>query len=199
MTTLLRLDASAQTEGSRSRQLADHYETRWRQLHPEGTVIRRDLVTDPVPHLAPETVAVFYAGESTDQVPPPAGIAVSDALIDELVLADDVVVSTAIYNFSLPSALKAWVDHIVRFGKTIAYRPEGPVGLLTRRRACFLTARGGTPETSPSYAEPVLRAVFDYIGFERFDWVSLEGTRVPDGAVEARVAQACAAIDELVG
>lgn len=141
---------------------------------------------------------MFYAGGSTDASPPPPGIAVSDMLIEELERADHVVVSSAIYNFSLPSALKAWIDHVVRFGRTIAYRPEGPVGLLTGRRACFLTARGGTPQTSPSYAEPVVRAVFDYIGFERFDWVSLEGTRVPDGGLDDRIASAHAAIDALI-
>lgn len=198
MRTLLRLDASAQRRESRSRGLADYYESRWREKHRDGTVITRDLARDPVPHLDEETIAVFYAGGSTRARPLPAGVALSDQLIDELVRADDVVVSSAVYNFTLPSSLKAWLDHVVRFGSTVEYGEEGPVGLLTGKRACFLTARGGNRQTSPDYSEPTVRAVFEYIGFTSFDWISLEGTRIPDGELDRRLSTAHAAIDELL-
>lgn len=197
MRTLLRLDASSQTATSHSRSLADYYEARWRERHPCGKVLSRDLVRDPIPHLDEETVAVFYAGGEVSSGAIPPGITLSDQLIGELKNADDVVVSSAVYNFGMPSALKAWIDHIVRFGHTIAPGEKGATGLLSGKRACFLTARGGTPERSPDYQYPVLQAVFAYIGIQNANWISLEGTRIPDEGLELRLREARAAIDGL--
>jgi len=197
MRTLLRIDASSQTAPSHSRSLADHYEARWRDHHPEGKVLTRDLVRDPLPHLDEATIAVFYAGcdPSDGEIPP--GIALSDQLISELKEADNILISSAVYNFGMPSALKAWIDHIVRFGHTIARGEKGSVGLLAGKQACFLTARGGTPERSPDYQYPMLQAVFAYIGIPKTNWISLEGTRIPDGGLESRIAKARTAIDDL--
>ncbi len=197
MRTLLRIDASSQTALSHSRSLADHYEARWREHHPEGKILTRDLVRDPLPHLDEATIAVFYAGGEPSDGEISPGIALSDQLIGDLKEADDIMISSAVYNFGMPSALKAWIDHIVRFGSTIAPGEHGPVGLLAGKRACFLTARGGTPERSPDYQYPVLQAVFAYIGIPKTDWISLEGTRIPDGGLESRIANARATIDGL--
>lgn len=198
MKTLLRIDASSQTTQSHSRALADHYEAKWRDVHPDGAVITRDLMKEPIPHMDEATIAVLYAGGSPGEGPVPAGIAWSDRLIEELKKADDVIVSSALYNFGMPSALKAWIDHIVRFGSTLGAGERGPVGLLSGKRACFLTARGGNPDRSPDYQYPVLKAVFNYIGIEKTDWISLEGTRIFDDELERRVSQAQAAIDALL-
>lgn len=91
---------------------------------------------DPVPHLDEETIAIFYAGGEASPGAIPPGITLSDQLIGELKNADDVVVSSAVYNFGMPSALKAWIDHIVRFGHTIAPGEKGATGLLSGKRAC---------------------------------------------------------------
>ncbi|MGE9269766.1 MAG: FMN-dependent NADH-azoreductase [Verrucomicrobiales bacterium] len=197
MRTLLRIDASSQIEQSHSRGLADYYEARWKSLHPKGKVITRDLTRNPLPHLDEATIAIFYAGGEPMKGKIPAGIALSNQLISELKSADDVVVSSAVYNFGMPSALKAWIDHIVRFGSTITLGERGPVGLLENKRACFLTARGGTPERSPDFQYPVLQAVFAYIGIQTINWVSLEGTRMPDSGLDSRISKAEAAIDNL--
>lgn len=197
MTTLLRLDASSQTTPSHSRSLADYYEARWRERHPQGKVLTRDLLRDPVPHLDEETIKVFYDGGEVASGAIPPGITLSDQLIRELKEADDVVVSSAVYNFGMPSSLKAWIDHIVRFGHTIVPGEKGVRGLLTGKQACFLTARGGTPERSPDYQYPVLQAVFTYIGIQKQNWISLEGTRIPDDGLESRIRKARAAIDGL--
>lgn len=197
MKTLLRIDASAQTTRSHSRALADYYEARWRAHHPRGRVIARDLLREPPPHLDEETIGVFYAGGTSSPGEVPAGIAWSDLLIGELKAADEIVISSALYNFGMPSALKAWIDHIVRFGATIAPGERGTAGLLTGKRACFLTARGGTPDRSPDHQHPVLQAVFAYIGITKTDWISLEGTRIPDGALETRIQKARTSIDAL--
>lgn len=197
MRTLLRLDASSQTAQSHSRALADYYEARWKQHHPEGKVITRDLVREPIPHLDEPTIATFYAGGKTPEGVIPTGIALSTQLINELKAADDIVVSSAVYNFGMPSALKAWIDHIVRFGHTIAFGEKGPAGLLSGKHACFLTARGGNADRSPDFQYPVLQAVFTYIGIRQTTWISLEGTRVQDGGLESRIGKARAKIDDL--
>lgn len=197
MKTLLRIDASAQRAGSHSRALADHYETRWEAAHPRGRIIRRDLAADPLPHLDEATVSVFHAGGDPGAGPVPPGIVLSDTLIAELRAADHVVVSSATYNFGITSSLKAWIDHVVRFGHTIARGEKGVSGLLGGRSACLLTARGGNPDTSPEFLSPTVLAVFQYIGFSRVDWISLEGTKIPDGRFEERVAAARSAVNAL--
>jgi FMN-dependent NADH-azoreductase len=197
MKTLLRIDASAQRTGSHSRSLADYYQAGWMKANPEGKVIGRDLAAVPPPHLDADTVAVLYAGGNPDEGQKPAGITLSDELIGELEAANDVVVSSALYNFNIPSSLKAWIDHIVRFGRTISSGEKGTVGLLGGRSVCILTARGGSPAVSSDYQGPSLQAVFRYVGFTRIDWISLEGTKIPDGALDARIAKARAAVDAL--
>ncbi len=197
MRKLLRLDASAQGPRSHSRGLADHYETRWRQRHPGGEVVTRDLARDPIPHLDEATLAVLSAGGDASEAPPPPGIVLSDRLIEELKHADDLLISSAVYNFNMPSALKAWIDHIVRFGHTVTYGDTGPVGLLLDKRACLITARGGTAQHSPDYQVPAMQAVLGYIGVRETQSVALEGTRLLDGELEARVSTARATIDDL--
>lgn len=197
MKTLLRIDASAQRTGSQSRALADYYETCWETAHPGGRVIRRDLAADPLPHLDKETVRVFYAGGDPGEGPVPLGIALSDTLIGELLTVDQVVVSSSVYNFGITSSLKAWIDHVVRFGHTIARGESGVSGLLGGKSVCLLTARGGNAETSPEYLSSTVRAVFQYIGFSRIDWISLEGTKIPDGRLDERIAVARNAVNAL--
>lgn len=197
MKTLLRIDASAQRQGSHSRALADYYQAAWERANSHARVITRDLAAEPPPHLDDETIAVFYAGGDVGDGLPPAGIRRSDELIAELKDADHVLVSSAVYNFNVPSALKAWIDHIVRFGHTLSPGPRGPIGKLSGRSACLVTARGGTAESSPDFQGPSMRAVFEYLGFDRIDWVSLEGTKIPDGQLEARIAEARGKLDAL--
>jgi FMN-dependent NADH-azoreductase len=189
MKTLLRIDASARHRGSHSRALADHFETIWCRANPGGQVLVRDLAVNPPPHLDEATVAIFYAGGDAGPGAAPEGIEWSDILISELNAADEVVVSSAVYNFSLPSALKAWIDHVVRFGHTIAYGAKGVTGLLEGKSVCLLTARGGTPGIGPDYQGPVLEAVFRYIGFATIRRISLEGTMIPDGQLSERIAE----------
>ncbi len=197
MRALLRLDASAQVAQSHSRSLADRYEARWRERHVGGEVLVRDLARDPVPHLNDATVAMFYGGGASIDGSGAPGVALSDQLIAELKRVDDVVISSAVYNFNMPSALKAWIDHIVRLGHTVAFAEQGPVGLLADKRACFITARGGMQATTPDYQLPALQAVFAYIGIRETEAICLEGTRIPDGGLDVRICKAHDEIDSL--
>lgn len=196
MKTLLRIDASSQRELSHSRKLADHFENRWQKQHPDGTVLKRDLARNPLPHLDEETIAVFYSDSDSSNSPPPHGIALSDQLIAELKNADAVLISSPLYNCSMPSCLKAWIDHIVRYGHTVAYTAEGPKGLVTGKPLCILSARGGNVTASPDFQIPALQAIFAYIGFRDINAITLEGTRIPDGKLDQRIANAKQKIDD---
>lgn len=195
MKTLLRIDASAQRAESHSRRLADHYEARWRAMWPEGCVITRDLVATPLPHMHPAMAEVFYAESQSSA--PDGDLPLSDEMIDELLAADAVVVSSAVYNFGIPSALKAWVDHVVRFGRTIEWRDRSVVGRLGGKSACLLVARGGFASMSPEYLTPTMQAVFGYMGISQVDVICLEGTRVRDGNLESRIAKVREEVDAL--
>jgi len=178
--------------------MADYYESRWKTFHPQGKVLKRDLAREPIPHLDESTIAVFYARGDQPEGKIPSGIALSNDLISELMEADEIVISSALYDFSMPSALKAWIDHIVRFGYIVSRGTDGPVDLLSKKRVCFLTARGGTPERDPDYQQPVLEAVFSYIGVEDIRWVSLEGTRISDDGLESRISRSRSDIDQIL-
>lgn len=195
MKTLLRIDASAQRTLSHSRRLANRFESNWRKRNPNGKVIVRDLARDPLPHLDEESIAVFYAGGDTRKMPKPSGITLSDQLIAELKNANDLVISSAVYNFGMPSSLKAWIDHIVRFGYTLTYGENGPIGLLSDKRICLITARGGCKETSPDYQMPSIKAVFAYLGVQNIECFALEGTRIDDGRLDERISKTYTAID----
>ncbi|PCC75358.1 FMN-dependent NADH-azoreductase [Nannocystis exedens] len=198
MTTLLRIDASARFEGSSSRRLADHFEARWRATHPGAQVIVRDLARTPVPHVDGPTIAAFYgAPVGPDR---PAGVALSDALIAELRAADHLLVSSPLYNQSLPSTLKAWIDHVVREGHTFVTRDRRPVGLLDGTSASIVIARGGvTSARVDDFETPYLRAILGFVGITRVEVITVEGTAHDEATRSQRFAAAQAQVDRLFG
>lgn len=200
MKTLLRIDASARNEGSRSRALADHFQTRWIQANPGGKVITRDLAATPIPHLCNATIAVFTGVVASDSERLAPGAVLSDRLIAELKVADQVLVSSPLYNFNVPSPLKAYIDHVLRFGRTFGANAHGYFGLLSGKSVCLVTTRGGPPNDGLSgrdFQGPSLRAAFEFIGFKRVDWIALEGTNDDDGELTRRTTEAHSALDAL--
>ncbi|WAS99217.1 FMN-dependent NADH-azoreductase [Nannocystis punicea] len=197
MKTLLRIDASARYEGSSSRKLADEVQARWTAAHPGGRVIVRDLAQSPVPHIDGATIAAFYGAPVGE--PPPAGVALSDALIAELRAADHLIVSTPLYNQSLPSSLKAWIDHVVRGGHTFVSREGRPVGLLGRTSATVVLARGGVacPELVNDFLTPYLRAILGFVGISRVEVIAVEGTAYDEATRSQRFAAAQAQVEEM--
>lgn len=191
MKTLLRIDASARSRGSCSRQLADHYQGRWTAQNPDSRVIVRDLAVDPPPHLDGATVAVF-SGAAPAGDAPPAGALLSDRLIDELLAADHLLVASPMYNFTLPSTLKAYLDHVVRDGRTFTTIAGRSVGLLSRLSATIVTARGGIAGDDLQLAS--LRVILEFIGITDVEVLDLAGTAAEDA--EQRLAQARSRVDE---
>jgi FMN-dependent NADH-azoreductase len=201
MSTLLRLDSSARRDGSRSRQLADHFEMAWRGAHPGSAIVRRDLAADPVPHIDAVTIAGFFAPEDQQNSATREATALSDRLIQELLAADAILLSVPIYNFSIPSALKAYFDQIVRVGRTFGYDPaKGLFGLVESRPvyvAAVYGASGYGSGTLQSYnhLEPYLRSLFGFLGLSDLTFFSIEGTSIDPAQAELDEARARAAIE----
>lgn len=167
MAHLLHLDASMRWKGSVSREVSAAFADHWRAAHPDGTYVHRDLAADPVPHLdeAAYSAAMTPPEDHTDAQR--AGWAVTRAVVDELLAADTVLIGTPMYNFSIPSTLKTWLDRIVS-PATAANRETG-VGPLSDKRFVIVAARGGaygpgTPRESFEFQERYLRALFGDLG-----------------------------------
>ncbi len=195
MKTLLQINASMFSGGGESTRLADAFVTAWKAQHPDATVIVRDLGRDPVPHLTAERVAAFMAKPDARDAEQRAVVAYSDALIDELRRADVVVIGLPMYNFGVPSPLKAYFDHVARAGVTFRYTENGPVGLLTGKRAQVFATRGGlyagTPlDTQSAYVRDFLR----FVGIADVDFVYAEGLALGD----AHKAKAIGAANEAI-
>ncbi|HPU57039.1 MAG TPA: NAD(P)H-dependent oxidoreductase [Verrucomicrobiota bacterium] len=198
--TLLRIDSSARKQGSHSRALADHFQTLWLQANPDGRIVSRDLADTPLPHLLNSTIAAFTAPNDSAPVFPPDAVALSDQLIAELQAADQVLVSSPLYNFNVPSTLKAWVDHVVRFGRTFAMNERGYFGLLRGKSVCIITARGGSDPAPDGldFQGPYLKSVFAFMGFDRIDVVALAGTAEGNGRLQENIARAREQIADLI-
>jgi FMN-dependent NADH-azoreductase len=202
MPTLLRIDSSPRKAGSHSRALADYFQARWKRANPSGIIVLRDLVQDPVPHLENSTIAAFHAGKDTEIRESSEGAALSDALITELRSADQVLVSSPLHNFHIPSVLKAYIDHVVRYGRTFGSNERGGYfGMLAGKSVCIVTARGGRRSaTEPAAYDQqgsYLEAIFEFMGFDRIDRIALEGTSDDDSARAEEIAKAHAQIDQI--
>ena len=180
MPHLLHLDASIRTSGSVSRELSGAFAQHWRAAHPDAGYTYRDLAAHPVPHLdeASYVAATTPAEEHTPAQR--AGWAVSTTLIDEVAAADTVLLGVPMYNFSIPSTLKAWLDRIITPGTS--YDAATGTGRLAGKRVVVAASRGGsyqpgTPRESFEFQERYLTKVLSSVGLhEDLTWVTAELT-----------------------
>lgn len=200
MTTLLRIDASARvasepgstSEGSFSRDLADIVEARLVRQHADLGIVRRDLVTYPLPHIGDRTIRGYYTPDAAMTADLRAATALSDTLIAELAGADIVLISMPMYNFSIPSAFKAWVDHIVRIGKTFAYEDGNFRGLLADRKTylCHSYGAGGYLDGGPlegyDHMSPYVRMILNFIGISDITSFAVEATTADADTIAAK-------------
>jgi FMN-dependent NADH-azoreductase len=183
---LLQIDSSARTS-SVTRRLTTRFAEEWRKNHPDGEVIRRDLSTTALPLITDDWSAT-HLDDSKLTPAQRSYLSTSDALIEELEAADTVVIGAPMYNFSIPSSLKAWIDHIVRIGKTVGYGPNGPQGLLTRKKVVVITSRGGAYEKGTAreafdFQEPYLRHILGFIGLTDVTFIHAENQGHEQAAV----------------
>ncbi len=200
--TLLHLDASPRGARSHSRQLGQAFLATWRAAHPQGHVNVRDVGHEPPPFVTEAWVEGAFA-PSADQSPAArAAIAVSNRYVDELLAADQLVITTPIYNLSLPAALKAWIDQIVRVGRTVAINSAGFEGLAKNKRALVIVASGSdfrptSPGGAYNFLEPYLRAVLGFIGITDVHFVYAHSQNAGNPAGSVAVAEAQAALHQL--
>lgn len=187
MTTLLQINTSLFTDHGQSSQLAERFVRAWHEHHRDTAVIHRDVAGEPVPHLDAARFAAFTTPTEQRSPEQQAVIAYSDTLIDELQRADVIVLGLPMYNFGVPSQLKAYFDHVARAGVTFRYTASGSEGLLKNKKAYVFAARGGhylgTPlDTQTSYVRDFLR----FIGIQDVEFVYAEGLAIsPDSKTRA--------------
>jgi len=196
MSHVLVLNSSLGGEASVSRRLVADVVAHLLAGDPATTVISRDLADAPIPHLAPATVAGVRAqGMSPAET---QARALSDTLIGELRAADTIVIGAPMYNFSIPSTLKAWFDHVLRAGETFSYSEAGPKGLLAGKHVIVVESRGGFYSEGPSAAvdfqEPYLRTLLGFIGLTDVTFLRAEKIAFGPEAREAAIAGVQAAI-----
>lgn len=191
MSTLLQINTSLFSNQGQSSQLAEQFVAAWRAKNPGARVIVRDLADDPVPHLDGARFLSFLAEPGARTPEQQAVVAYSDALIGELKSADTIVLGLPMYNFGIPSTLKAYFDHIARAGVTFRHTDRGAVGLITGKRAVVFASRGGryagTPlDTQTGYVRDFLR----FVGIGDVEFVYAEGLAMGEEAKTAALAGA---------
>ena len=202
MTTILHLNSSIRSAGSVSRQLTAEFLNKWKAVQSDDIIIERDLAVDAVPHLTEQMMGAFFTPVDQRSAEQNETVKLSDVLIAELFRADVIVLGAPMYNFSISSTLKAWIDHVSRAGVTFNYTETGPVGLVRDKKVYVFTARGGVysegPAKSMDFQETYLRAVLGFIGLTDVTFVRAEGLAMGESAVDAALTQSRQLIDELV-
>jgi FMN-dependent NADH-azoreductase len=174
---ILQIKSSVFNGSGQSSRLADEFVALLRDQHPEAQLTQRDLVADPVPHLDAARASAFFAKPEERSAEQRAVIAYSDALIDELRRADVLVLGLPMYNFGVPSQLKAWFDHLARAGVTFKYTEKGAVGLLTGKKAYVFAARGGIYGDNDAQTQFV-RQFLGFVGITDVEFVYAEGLAI---------------------
>jgi len=169
MSTLLHIDSSPLGDASISRNLSREFVQRWKQAHPQGEVITRDLTATQFPGIDAQWISAVYTPPDSRTPVQRELLALSDTLISELERADEWVLGVPMHNFSVATLLKMWLDQVVRAGKTFSYINGSPVGLLKNKKAHFIIASGGvydpgSPAASFDFVQPYLEAIFGFMG-----------------------------------
>jgi FMN-dependent NADH-azoreductase len=167
---LLHLDSSILGQHSASRELGAAVVARWQRDLPGVDVAYRDLATNPLPHLSGASLAQADAAEA----------AAAAAVMDEFLAADVIVIGAPMYNFGIPSQLKAWIDRVAVAGKTFRYTAEGPQGLAGGKQVIVAATYGGMhpADSGRNFVEPYLRQVFGFLGIDDIEFVSAEGLSI---------------------
>ena len=193
MPTLLHISVSPRGGYSISRRLSDAAVEAWKARNPGGRVIERDLAKTPLTFVDLDWIQGAFAPPEHHNENHKRAIALSDELVAELVAADEIILGAPMYNFAIPAALKAWIDHVVRAGKTFRYTAAGPEGLLAgkNKKVLAIIASGGSYVegsgfSALDYEVPYLRFIFGFMGITDIQFIQAGGTgSVAQGRVSA--------------
>ena len=199
MSKLLFVKSSILGGDSKSSLIAQEFVENWKQKHPGAQVVTRDLGASPVSHLALDHLGALMTPSEKRSREQVESVAAADVMIGELEEADMIVIASPMYNFSISTNLKAWIDHVVRAGRTFRYNEEGrPEGLLKNKKVVVVTGRGGIysegPMTAFDFQEPYLRTILGFIGLTNVHFIHVEGLRISADAAAKGIANARAKI-----
>lgn len=177
-TRILRIDASASINNSNSKKLGDELMRKLEALHPGAIVQQRDLNRD-IDLIDESWVKANFTPVDQRSEAQQQRLAFSDHLIQEIKLADAIVLTTPMYNFSIPTPLKSWIDLVCRAGVTFQYTADGPVGLIKDKHLDIVITTGGVPLDSPlDFVTDYLIQVFRFIGIEDINIIAAEAMNV---------------------
>ncbi len=198
---ILHLDSSILGQGSVSRLLSAEIVDRLKAENPAAGVTYRDLAASPVPHLSGAYLAAGAQPADQRTAEAQADLDLGAAIMDEFLSADIVVIGAPMYNFSVSSQLKAWIDRVAVKGKTFNYSEKGPEGLAGGKKVIIASSRGGIYSSGPGAAidhqEPYLRAVFSFFGITDLDYIRAEGVNYGPEQREQAIGAARAGIEVL--
>ena len=189
---ILRVDSSTTGEQSISRQLTQMITDHFAAKNPDATVVTRDLVDAPLSHIDPITTKAIRTPPETHEEAVKAAYPAERSVLDEFLASDVVVIGAPMYNFSIPSQLKAWLDRLGVPGVTFKYSEAGPEGLAGGRKVVIASARGGTYEngTMAENQESLLKTFLDFIGVDDVTFIRVEKAGFGPEAIEAGFAAA---------
>lgn len=190
MSQLLFVKSSVFGDGGQSSKLADHFIQRWTASHADAQVVVRDLVDQPIAHFDLNAISALST-DAAERSPAQQEIAaLSDTLIGEVQRADAIVIAAPMYNFAVPSQLKAWFDQIARNGVTFRYTENGPEGLLDNKPVYILATRGGQyHEAGLDYQVPWLKLILGFVGLNNVEVILAEGLNMGDAEQSIQAAQ----------
>jgi FMN-dependent NADH-azoreductase len=195
MAKVLILKSSILGSYSQSSALVDYLHQQWSRKGAQITV--RDLGSQPVPMLDGELATGLRGGEDLSERQLSA-LALSNELVAEIKQHDSIIVAAPMYNFTIPTTLKNWIDFIARVGVTFSYTATGPVGLIEGKRAIIVTTRGGVhKDGATDHVVPYLTTLLGFIGINNVETIYAEALNMGPDAAEAGISQAKLAIDEL--
>ena len=202
---ILHIDASPQGSASISRQLTAAVVEQLKREEPEAVVKHRDLIATPISHLSGELLQVLRPAPGTTPPSNPtlrAEAEQTETLVTELLSADVIVIGAPMFNFSIPSQLKAWIDRVAQAGRTFSYTAAGPVGLAVGKKAIVVSTRGGfyagtAYEAAMDHQEAYLRAVLNFLGITDVTYVRAEGVAVSAEKKQEALTSASRQIAEL--
>jgi FMN-dependent NADH-azoreductase len=192
MTKILLISSSPRGDASYSNKVANNVLENLRRARPDAVITVRDLNRNPLPHIDEILATGLAAPVDEHSENQRSKFARSDAVIDELLDADVIVIAVAMINFSIPSTLKAWVDHVTRSGRTFAYGESGPKGLVIGKRVILVQAKGGVysgEAKSFDFVTPYLKHMLGFLGMTDIRVIDVEGTSLGVEAAEKALAQ----------
>jgi len=201
MNHILLVLSSPRREDSYSTQVARKLAEKLKSGAPGSTLAVRDLAREPLPHIGEDFVAGIATPVEHRRPDQHAEVDRSDAVVDELLAADVVIIASAMINFGIPSTLKAWIDHLSRAGRTFRYTESGAEGLVHGKKVYLVEARGGVYSEGAmqayNFQETYLKTALGFLGLDDIEVIAVEGVAFGAEAAETALAEALARVDAL--